>query len=150
MMTEMRDGDLYPATIDEMLGSWDSGAAVWSVEMGGLGPGYEQCIQVLAIELLRRNRELPEAGNEEAWRRWGEDTIRLVDAWPGFGLSGAQVGAAKNLAANLIKRGPRVALSDPAVKERRIQVSQTWPRAEGPDETLFKDSVRRTPMCECL
>lgn len=40
------------ATIDEvvdhadLLKRWDAGDPIWSIEMGGLGPSHEQCIQI--------------------------------------------------------------------------------------------------------
>lgn len=45
--------DLYPKSVKEWLEKWDSGESVWSVEMGGLGPEYEQCIHITAAELMR-------------------------------------------------------------------------------------------------
>ena len=45
--------DSFEETAAEMVETWDTGELVWSISMGGLGPGYEQAIQVLAIELMR-------------------------------------------------------------------------------------------------
>ena len=42
-----------PNTAAELVAAWDRGDLVPTIEMGGLGPGYEQAIQVLMIELLR-------------------------------------------------------------------------------------------------
>lgn len=122
-------------TCAEMLEHWDAGYSVWSVEMGGLGPGYEQAIQVLAIECLR---ELVRADFQ--WT--GEampDTERIkalldpvahrVGKWPGMGLSGAQVGAAMSIACMFHKQGPIGALEKlpKGDEDRKIQVSKTWP-----------------------
>ncbi|KKK93920.1 hypothetical protein LCGC14_2688070 [marine sediment metagenome] len=38
---------LHPKTLDEAIERWDAGRSLFSVEMGGLGPGYEQAIQIL-------------------------------------------------------------------------------------------------------
>jgi len=122
-------------TCEEALAAWDKGEVVWTVEMGGLGPGYEQAIQILAMECLRK---LLAVGFD--WSAEGETdeqrSTRLhalldpvaheVDKWPGCGFSGAQVGAAMNLAANMHRRGYRAAL-DSVDEDRRTQVSRTWP-----------------------
>lgn len=81
----------YGKTVEDVLRRWDEGSSVWSVEMGGLGPGYEQCIQVLAMELIRNDRrDVPPLGADwPGWRTWGDATIAKVDKWPGFGLPGA-------------------------------------------------------------
>lgn len=34
-----------PETCEEALARWDAGETVFTAEMGGLGPGYEQAIQ---------------------------------------------------------------------------------------------------------
>ena len=47
------------ATVKDLLDTWDSGSTIWSVEMGGIGPGYEQAIQVLMVELCRRREAAP-------------------------------------------------------------------------------------------
>ena len=44
---------LYPATLDEAIERWDSGRLLFSIELGGLGPGYEQAIQITGMELIR-------------------------------------------------------------------------------------------------
>ena len=44
--------------------------------MGGLGPGYEQAIQVLAIEIVRDNLDSPLPKGVTAW---GDSTVRRID-----------------------------------------------------------------------
>jgi hypothetical protein len=128
--------DTYGKDAAEWLARWDSGRGVWSVEMGGLGPGYEQAIQITTAEVLRH---LLAAGYDAAeWSntdRWQQDR-KQIETY-GFanaqikrmGLSGAQWGAALSLATCLYRRGPRVALADEAVKDRLIQVSKHFPGA---------------------
>lgn len=52
---------VYATDAGEQLRRWDSGDPIWTIEMGGMGPGYEQAIQVLAIEIVRDeiNKPLP-------------------------------------------------------------------------------------------
>lgn len=125
---------LYGATIAEWLERWDSGKGVWSIEMGGLGPGYEQAIQVTLAEVIRHM--LKEDYIAHAWEDneiWKQD-YEKIEQW-GFkdekiksmGLSGAQWGAAVNLARHLYKDGPIKTFTDERVKDRHIQVSKNFP-----------------------
>lgn len=141
-------------TCIELLERWDAGHSVWTVEMGGLGPGYEQAIQVLAIECLRelvakdfewtgthKDGETTEADKRDSdtCRALLDPVVSRVDKWPGCGFSGAQVGAAMHLAAKFHRFGP-IWVYDNAPEDRRIQVSKDWPRE--PD-------VAKSPAPEC-
>jgi hypothetical protein len=125
----------FGATPAEWLAKWDRGDSVWSVEMGGFGPGYEQCIQITAAGVLRfmLDKKL-DASKWSAGGTWRDDekvisaALFEVPAIEALGLSGAQWGAACSLAATLYRRGPIEALSDPVVKDRLILVSKTFPQ----------------------
>jgi hypothetical protein len=108
----------------EQLEAWDAGKSVWSIEMGGIGPGYEQAIQILAIEIVRDQINKPLPKNEE-YGVWGDSTITRMDTDSEWGYSGAQVGAAKDLAYWWLKFGPKATLA----KGARIQISKYWPKA---------------------
>jgi hypothetical protein len=116
-------------TVAEAVTAWDKGESVWSVEMGGIGPGYEQAIQVLIFALLREfdGKPLPAEGE---WKGWGDAVVHRLNDTCRF--SGAQVGAAKNVAARMLKLGYGPALLDMKGHDadRLIQVSQVWPREE--------------------
>lgn len=138
--TEAEDAEhqaihLYGADAADWLARWDDGRGVWSVEMGGLGPGYEQAIQITAAEILRSL--LAAKFDANRWTdsdAWKADREAIEDA--GFknptieklGLSGAQWGAALSLATTIYKRGPRDAFADPKIKDRLIQVSKSFPQ----------------------
>ena len=138
----------FPITGKIALERWDAGDSIWSVEMGGLGPGYEQAIQILAVECLRKLYEVgfnwrdPEETFDQAHVR----AVRLLEpvadrfSKPCLGFSGAQVGAAMNVATMLHRRGYREALQDPVVKDRLIQISRRWPRY--PEDT---DGIPEVP-----
>jgi hypothetical protein len=121
----------FGATPRDWLAKWDRGEACWSLEMGGLGPGYEQCIQITMAQILRH---LVDAGYDAT--RWADDTADR-DAIQKFGfadetikqlgLSGAQWGAALGLASALYMRGPIEVLSPPAMADRLILVSKNFP-----------------------
>ena len=117
-----------PETVAEALERWDAGETVFTVSMGGLGPGYEQCIHILVFEIIRDHlatgKPLPDDGADE-WETWGDGAVHRLD--PEIGFSGAQVGAAKNVAARTLKLGWRAAIRE--VPDRQIQVSRQMPSA---------------------
>ena len=125
---------LYPETAIEALAKWDAGESVMTVEMGGLGPGYEQCIHIMAFEIIRAwggKRDAILAMPKD--KRWDALAGGIPEAIMGeIGPSGAQVGAAVSLAWITIDRGWREAIDDPAVKDRHIQVSKAFPQVAKP------------------
>ena len=121
-------------TAKDWLAKWDSKEPVWSIEMGGIGPGYEQAIQVTTAEIIRflvtDEIRLPDPHDGEAKASEWEalDSLISKSVLPRIegGLSGAQWGAAMNLAIILYRRGT-AALDDDEVKDRRILVSNSFP-----------------------
>ena len=111
-------------TAREALEAWDAGELVSTLEMGGLGPGYEQAIHILAFELIRGNLDKALPSPDDWPPDWGDDIVREVDKE--YRFSGAQVGAAKQLAAKGLLYGWRATL-DSAPVERRIIVSKKFP-----------------------
>lgn len=101
-------------TAAELVSAWDRGQLVPTIEMGGIGPGYEQALQALMIELLRCGdvSKFEEVARRES-REWGH-------------FSGAQVGAASNLAARVLKVGMVEARKE-VDAERHILISTAWP-----------------------
>lgn len=133
---EKQEIDQYGASAADWLERWDAGKSVWSIEMGGLGPGYEQCIHITAAEILRHL-----LGEGYDWRQWEDKDVwaRTRDKIEEYGfanpiikqleLSGAQWGAAMNLASMFYRQGPRAVLKDERVKDRHIQVMKNFPQA---------------------
>jgi len=131
---EHREIQLYGADAADWLRRWDEGKGVFSIEMGGMGPGYEQAIQITVAEVLRHLLEAKYDASlwedKDIWQR-NLEAIRAagfanqrIDA---LGLSGAQWGAAVNLACQIYRHGPRGIMNDERVKDRHIQVSRTFP-----------------------
>lgn len=118
--------ELYAPDAAEQLRRWDAGDAIWSIELGGIGPGYEQAIHVLAIEIVRDYLGKPLDPKD---RTWADDTVRRIDK-DCLGFSGAQVGQAKSLAYHWLTRGPKAVCEDPEAKDRTIQVSNKWPHVK--------------------
>ncbi len=127
-----------PDTAAEALELWDAGHSVFTVEMGGLGPGYEQVIHIAAFEFVRELLKREPIN-------WGQATEEATPAWAAFvktvedavdpklkalGMSGAQYGAAKSVAFRTVRIGWAQALDE--VPDRLIQVSRTWPQIDEP------------------
>ncbi len=131
-MTDEEALDFYGADAAEWLRRWDAGRGVWSVEMGGLGPGYEQCIQVVASEIIRHMLEegydfsIKEMWDHqrEAIERFGHESEVIKKLG---GITGAQWGAAFNLALQIYRKGPAKCFTDHRIKDRTIQVRKDFP-----------------------
>lgn len=125
---ELFKGD-GPETAADALKLWDEGRPVHTVEMGGIGPGYEQVIQIGAFEIIRalKGKKLPEEG--EALNALFDDEMHRINREFKLGMSGAQAGASKNLAYFALKNGWRNTLNE-VEDDRRILVSKHWPKAE--------------------
>ena len=121
----------YPKNVKEAVEKWDKGETLWSIEMGGLGPGYEQAIQLLFIEILRDHGQDDIPDNEIVLQNWyktfGNDTVHRINETAG-GYSGAQVGAAKELAYKFMKDGWEKVMAVKKIKDRHIQISNYWPK----------------------
>lgn len=113
----------------EQLRRWDAGETIWTIEMGGMGPGYEQCIQILAIEIVRDELGKPLPAKDD--HKWADGTVDRINRQIG-GFSGAQVGAAKQLAYQWLSVGP-VAVQKKAPVDRHIQASKHWPHVSDPE-----------------
>lgn len=133
---EKREIDSYGADAADWLKRWDDGRSVWSIEMGGLGPGYEQCIHITCAEILRDM--LTKGYDSSKWDTgdsWKKDLKQIEEAAfknpriKALGLSGAQWGAAVNLAIMFYRKGPRAVMNDKRVEDRHIQVSRIFPVA---------------------
>ena len=104
---------------------WNEGKTVWSVELGGLGPSYEQAIQVLVFELMKDN-----LGKRIDALEFGELTIKRLDEKLGF--SASQVAQAKSMARQFLMHGYAETLAEVKrdMPDRLIQVDRNFPRWE--------------------
>lgn len=130
---EQAEIESYGADAADWLKRWDEGRSVWSIEMGGLGPGYEQCIQIVAAEVVRfLLAEQPHAQDlidnwKDKWSGAIDKALFANDGINALGLSGAQAGAGKNLGSRLYMEGPRKIMNTPEIKDRHIQVRRVFP-----------------------
>lgn len=106
----------YGKDAADVLSRWDEGRSVWSISMGGFGPGYEQALQIATFEVLRHLL----AGNPI------ETAESLLDGLGYLGLSGAQWGAAKMLGNAFSIKTPRQMHED-YPRDRHIQVRKNFP-----------------------
>mgnify|MGYP001560873457 FL=1 len=102
-------------TAEQMLAAWDRGGLVASIEMGGMGPGYEQALQVCAMELLH---------TAIAGQGFDEADLNRLDKEKVLGLSGAQAGAARWLAKWWLDHG-----DGQRPEGREIFISKRWVRS---------------------
>lgn len=115
---------------------WDSGNPFTTVEMGGLGPGYEQAIQIMTVEIVRDylGKPLPTKDDEDQteYENFGDATIRKHDDAVG-GISGAMAGAAKFLAYRILRDGYAATIESMRKHDenRLIVVSRWFPQAAG-------------------
>ena len=94
--------------LSQWLSDYDSGKQVESVSMGGISAGYEGAIQECALEIMRRlqNKPIPEGKDafsfavNEAKNAAADELDKI------HGFSGAQVGAAANLASVFWRKTP--------------------------------------------
>ena len=130
--------NLAHATTADMLAAWDRGETIWSIEMGGLGPGYEQAIQVAAVEFARATLDYappPEDAPDFKERLNAEFDALCSGALRGGlddklgGITGAMYGAAKHIAWMWKQHGPAGAVElarKQGKQDRVIQVSRKW------------------------
>jgi len=131
----IEDKELYGENAQEWLRRWDAGNVVWTIEMGGLGPGYEQCIAILTAEILRiylnKQYDFKKAEKDDLEiARIREERDKLLFEIPEvarLGVTGAEHGAACCIAGHLYRRGPIAVMNDPEVKDRHIQISKNFP-----------------------
>lgn len=130
---ELAEIELYGKNAQDWLDRWDRGRSVFSIEMGGMGPGYEQAIQITVAEMIRYMLEAEgepqwdEKKKLEAYWKRLESSMFENETVSSLGLSGAQFGAAKSLSAFLYRHGPRHVMNDERVKDRHIQVQRDFP-----------------------
>ena len=108
-----------PDSIQEALKWWDDGLPLMSVEMGGVGPSYEQCIQIVVMELLREITTV-------SWEEFQEQAKRIIDRLDRtLKLSEAQSGVATQLAYLFLTKGFQVVIEEQ--KDRQIMVGSFFP-----------------------
>lgn len=135
---------MYGKDAADWLQRWDAGTSVWSIEMGGMGPGYEQCIHITCAEILRellRRKPDFDATTDDEWRKLSDEIHKTMftdgSVLKQLGLSGTQYGAGLSLAVQLYRQGPRAIMNDEEVKDRHIRVNRRFPTIADPIDMLI-------------
>lgn len=122
----------YGASTQELLDRWDRGEGVWTLQMGGISPGYEQSLQIAAFEMIRflltqsidwKALDEDKAKVRDLYDRTSEAIAPISDR---LGLSGSQHGAAFNMATVFVRHGPVKAM-EMAPADRRQQQCRRFP-----------------------
>lgn len=135
----------YGKDARDLVRKWDAGDTIWSITLGGFGPGYEQALHVAAVEFAREGLDVPLEGDPATFWREGWDEVcnramQRIGSWlPG--LSGAQYGAAKWLAWQWVHGDGPTFVEAAKFEDRRIQVSRRWV-ASGPAAGSVTDEER--------
>ena len=101
-------------TLKEYVTAVFNGEEVESVSMGGISDGYENAIQHLSQSMMI---DLSELQVPEDKKEFSDTVKRVCDKWVDkldsqHGFSGAQAGAAQNMAAIFWRKSPSVALDE--------------------------------------
>ena len=121
-------------TTEEVVKRWKNNNTVFSIELGGLGPGYEQALQIALFTILDHWLDKKIAPNtltkNKRFTKKCEKDLEKLNL--GKGLSGAQYGAARSTAYQFLKFGYSKMMKM-CPKNRLIQVSKNFPKYKEPN-----------------
>jgi len=125
-------------TKETVIKKWKENYPVHSIEMGGIGPSYEQAIQILAWEIYSTwtGADSIIGGNyTDEYTRFSDEVTNRLNKFYGFSM--AQVGAARNLAAHFIQNGHAETL-EKFDDDRKILVTRNFPtfKSEQQDDRI--------------
>ena len=122
-----------PLTAAEALEFWDAGKLVYTLELGGLGPSYEQCIHIAVFELIRKLKDVELPKTDEAINQFFREKLGEVDREQKLGLSGAQAGCITSFVYQVLTTPWPAVINDnnktcsKCRHDRQIQVQNSWP-----------------------
>jgi len=112
-------------TNKDVVKKWNKHESVWSIELGGIGPGYEQAIQEFTFDILsylvKKKVDLESLIDGKEFSELYEHISMLIAK--DRGLSGAQYGVAKSTAYQFYRYGYSEMMNK-APKDREILVSK--------------------------
>lgn len=114
----------FTETWQQVANKWKNGDIVWSAELGGIGPGYEQAIQIALFEILVMflNKDLPSTYDD--YVRLTVPLIYKLDKTCRF--SGAQILEAQQVAWQFMKFG-YAEMMNKLDDDRKIMVDKSFP-----------------------
>lgn len=118
----------FGADAQEWLSRWHRGDTVWTVVLGGLGPSYDQCINIAVAEVVRALLVMKPTLVADRMSKDDEARLEkaLTEGLKGIGLSGAQYGAARGFGFQLYAQGPMKAIQL-YPEDRHTMASKRWP-----------------------
>ena len=122
-----------------LVSAYNNGDIVESVEMGGMGDGYEGAIQTVGFAIMEYLCPISVPAKAEKHNAIVDEvTIKAMASVPDMGYSGAQVGAAQNMAAVLWRWGVSegMAKARKADPKRIIRVKK-----DGEKAVIYHDDV---------
>lgn len=127
-MVNLLPEEVAALTAEEILAKWDANETLWSVELGGLGPGYEQAIQAGAMEALRWLLAKQILVGVSTWVVTGDalDAALVAGEIKDFDHSGATWGQAKWIALHIKAGDWGLCLHMAKQREQLIQVSKRF------------------------
>lgn len=139
-MTE--ETELYPETAMEAFELFKKGEAIHVIEIGGMGPGYEQALWNGIFSMIE---EFKDADGVKHWVKNGtwvkapgeeyrtEADVDCLRVLKGNGLSGAQADAIKSTVYQVLTFGWRYMMKK-APSDRMMMVSRNPPQFKAKDE----------------
>ena len=119
----MEKSTLLDISNEEVIKQWKNGETIFTVELGGLGPSYEQAIQNFLFDILtylvEKKIDIKKLSEKDKYSECYEEICSKVAN--GRDLSGAMYGVAKGTAYQFYKYGYG-AMMKKAPKDRLIQV----------------------------
>ena len=113
----------------QLIAAWNNNEPVTVIEMGGLGPDYEQAIYILAFAFLNELLTQPQPIDFKL----ADKTVCDIEKLPAIGAlitkvgpSGAMIGAAWNVAFVFMRHGYEKGLA--MAPDRHITVQKNTPR----------------------
>jgi hypothetical protein len=123
-MGKMR-GDI-PITWQDALAGWDSGELVFTIELGGIGPSYEQAMHIAVFETLRSIGDMDTTLHADTQTRIIDRAIRDADETKDLQLSSAQAAAVRGFVHTVLNHGWQNSVLRYDT-DRRIQVRKWFP-----------------------
>jgi hypothetical protein len=117
---------VIPKTWQDALAGWDAGEPVFTIELGGLGPSYEQSMHIAIFETLRMIGDMDTALHRDTQCDVIDKAIRSIDRDEDLGLKAAQAAMIRRFVYTVMNHG----WHDMIVKydtDRHIQVCRAWP-----------------------
>jgi hypothetical protein len=120
----------YGKNAADLVRKWDADETIWSITLGGFGPGYEQALVIAAVEFAREGLDVPLEGDRdtffrEGWEEVCNHALKRIEPWFN-GMSGMQFGAAKWLAWQWVHGDGPAFVDGPKYRDLTIQVSRRW------------------------